>query len=156
MTRLVITGILPPPIHLENGFEALINVGEESPNVTKHESCQPGANIATNRRSRSSKQWHTAQSTAEPRTLIGGDSIIRNISSRTRMTCCFPQPTISNVNKELRNILMKHKTENRIIIHVGKNDIWKDQSELLKKDFSELFETLQRLEVQSFISHLAH
>ncbi len=111
MTRLVITGILPPPIHLENGFEALINVGEESPNVTKHESCQPGANIATNRRSRSSKQRHTAQSTAEPRTLIGGDSIIRNISSRTRMTCCFPQATISNVNKELRNILMKHKTE---------------------------------------------
>ncbi|XP_058620616.1 uncharacterized protein LOC131532853 [Onychostoma macrolepis] len=41
---------------------------------------------------------------------------------------------------------------NRIIIHVGKNDIRKEQSELLKKDFSELFETLQRLDVQSFIS----
>ncbi len=75
------------------------------------------------------------------------------------MTCCFPQTTISDVNKELRNvskvlrsILMKHKTENRIIIHVGKNDILKDQSELLKKDFTQLFETLQRLEVQSFIS----
>jgi hypothetical protein len=47
---------------------------------------------------------------------------------------------------------MKHKTANRVIIHVGKNDIRKEQSELLKKDFSELFETLQRLEVQSFIS----
>ncbi len=46
---------------------------------------------------------------------------------------------------------MKHKTANRIIIHVGKNDM-KKQSELPKKDFSELFETLQRLEVQSFIS----
>ncbi len=44
---------------------------------------------------------------------------------------------------------MKHKTAYRIIIHVGKNDIWKEQSELLKKDFSELFETLQRLEVSS-------
>ncbi len=32
------------------------------------------------------------------------------------------------------------------------NDIRKGQSELLKQDFSELFETLQRLEVQSFIS----
>ncbi len=46
---------------------------------------------------------------------------------------------------------MKHKTANRIIIHVGKNYM-KKQSELPKKDFSELFETLQRLEVQSFIS----
>ncbi len=49
---------------------------------------------------------------------------------------------------------MKHKTANRVIIHVGKNDIRKEQSELLKKDFTELFETLQRLEVQSFISGL--
>ncbi len=47
---------------------------------------------------------------------------------------------------------MNHKTANRVIIHVGKNDIRKGQSELLKQDFSELFETLQRLEVQSFIS----
>ncbi len=31
------------------------------------------------------------------------------------------------------------------------NDIQKGQSEILKKDFTELFETLQRLEVQSFI-----
>ncbi len=47
---------------------------------------------------------------------------------------------------------MKHKTANRVIIHVGKNDIRIGQSELLKQDFSELFETLQKLEVQSFIS----
>jgi hypothetical protein len=152
ITRLVNTGILQPPIHLENRFEALMNVDEESPNVTKLGSNQPAANIATNRRSRSSRQRHSAQSAAEPRTLIVGDSIIRNISSRTTTTCCFPQATVSDVNKELRNILMKHKTANRVIIHVGKNDIRKEQSELLKKDFSELFETLQRLEVQSFIS----
>jgi lysophospholipase L1-like esterase len=152
MTRLVNTGILPPPIHLENRFEALMNVGEESANVTKHGSNQPAANIATNRRSRSSRQRLSAQSAAEPRTLIVGDAIIRNISSRTTTTYCFPQATVSDVNKELRNILMKHKTANRVIIHVGKNDIRKEQSELLKKDFSELFETLQSLEVQSFIS----
>ncbi len=49
MTRLVNTGNLQPPIHIENRFEALMNVGEESPNVTKHGSNQPAANIATNR-----------------------------------------------------------------------------------------------------------
>ncbi len=120
--------------------------------MTKLGSNQPAANIATNRRSRSSRQRHSAQSAAEPRTLIVGDSIIRNVSSRTATTCCFPQATVSDVNKELRSIVMKHKTANRVIIHVGKNDIRKRQSEMLKQDFSELFETLQRLEVQSFIS----
>ncbi len=155
MTRLVNTGILQPPIHLENRFEALMNVDEESQNVTKLGSNQPAANIATNRRSRSSRQRHSAQSAAEPRTLIVGDSIIRNVSTRTTTTCCFPQATVSDVNKELRSIvMMKHKTANRVIIHVGKNDIRKGQSEMLKQDFSELFETLQRLEVQSFISGL--
>ncbi len=89
MTRLANTGILPPPIHLENRYEALMNVGEESPNVTKLGSNQPAANIATNRRSRLNRQRHSAQSADEPRTLIVGDSIIRKISSRTTTTCCF-------------------------------------------------------------------
>ncbi len=121
MARFVNTGILQPHIHLENRLEALMNVGEESPNVTKHGSNQPAANIAKNRGSRSSRQRHSAQSTAEPRTQIVGDSIIRNISSRTTTTCCFPQATVSDVTKEHRNILMKHKKANQIIIHVGKN-----------------------------------
>ncbi len=56
MTRLVSTGILQPPIHLENRFETLMNVDEESQNMTKLGSNQPAANIATNRRSRSSRQ----------------------------------------------------------------------------------------------------
>ncbi|XDV19366.1 hypothetical protein PO909_024850, partial [Leuciscus waleckii] len=89
---------------------------------------------------------------AEPRTLIVGDSIIRNISSRDTTTCCLSQATTSDINRELQNILMKHKTANRLIIHVGKNDIHKEQSELLKKDFNELFETLKILKVQTFIS----
>ncbi|KAL0151420.1 hypothetical protein M9458_053206, partial [Cirrhinus mrigala] len=132
MTRLAKTGILPPPIQLENRLEALMNVGEESPNVIEHGSYEPAANIAANRRSMSNRQRHSAQSAAELRTLIVA--------------------TVSDVNRELQNILMKHKTAYRIIIHVGKNDIEKEQSELLKKDFSELIETLRRLEVQPFIS----
>ncbi len=143
MTRLANTGILPPPIHIENRFEALMNVGEENLSAIEHGSYQPAANIATNRCSRSSRQQHSAQSAADPRTLIVGDSIIRKISSRTTTTCYFPQATVSNVNRDFWNILMKRKTANRIIIHVGKNDFWKEQSELLKRDFSELLETLK-------------
>ncbi len=109
-----------------------MNVGEESPNVIEHGSYQPAANIATNRRSRSSRQRHSAQSAPEPRTLIVGDSI-RSISSRTTTTCCFPQATVSDVNKELQNILLKHKTANQIIIHVGKNDIQKERQNSLRR-----------------------
>ncbi|XDV16393.1 hypothetical protein PO909_016130 [Leuciscus waleckii] len=155
LTRIANTGLLPTPIHLENRFEVLMNVNEESPNVMnviEHRLNQPVANTDANWRSRSSRQRHSAQSAAEPRTLIVGDSIIRNISSRDTTTCCLPQATTSDINRELQNILMKHKTENRLIIHVGKNDIHKEQSELLKKDFNELFETLKRLKVQTFIS----
>ena len=121
-------------------------------NVIEHRLNGPVANTDANWRSRSSRQRHSAQSAAEPRTLIVGDSIIRNISNRDTTTCCLPQATTSDINRELQNILMKHKTANRLIIHVGKNDIHKEQSELLKKDFNELFETLKRLKVQTFIS----
>ncbi len=69
--------------------------------MTKHGSNQPAANIATDRCSSSNRQRHSAKSAAEPRTLIVGDSIISNMSSRTTTTCCFPQSTVSGVNKEL-------------------------------------------------------
>jgi len=121
-------------------------------NVIEHRLSQPVANTDANWCSKSSRQRHSAQSTAENSTLRVGESIIRNISSRVTTTCCLPQATTSDVNGELQNILMKHKTANRLIIHVGKNDIHKEQSELLKKDFNELFETLKRLKVQTFIS----
>lgn len=155
MTRISNTDFLPPPIHLENRFEVLMNMSEEFPNVinvTEHRSNQPAANTVANCRSRSSRQRHSAQSASEPRTLILGDSVIRNISNRDSTTCCLPQATVSDVNRELQNILMKHKTVNRVVIHVGKNDIHKEQSELLKRDFNKLFETLRTVKVQPFIS----
>ncbi len=51
MIRLVSTGILQPPIHLENRIETLMNVDEASQTMTKLGSNQPAANIATERSS---------------------------------------------------------------------------------------------------------
>ncbi|KAL0147714.1 hypothetical protein M9458_056992 [Cirrhinus mrigala] len=53
----------------------------------------------------------------EPASLLNG----RSSSERSRAQ--------DSDNGELQNILMKHKTANRIIIHVAKNDIRKEQLE---------------------------
>jgi len=50
------TDLLPPPIHLENRFEVLMN--EESFNEIEHRLNQP---VASNANSRSSKQQHSAK-----------------------------------------------------------------------------------------------
>jgi len=49
--------------------------------------------------------------------------ITRTIRSRTTNKCYFPKTAVSGVNRELLNILMKHKTANFVIFHVEKSDI---------------------------------
>ncbi|XP_073792157.1 uncharacterized protein [Danio rerio] len=139
-------------IQLQNRYEVLSNMGKESPNAVRQRSHDSATNSAWNRGSRPTRQRHSAPIATEIRTLVVGDSIIKNFRSKSTMTYCFPHATVSDVNKELEEILKKHNTAKRIIIHVGKNDIRKEQSELLKKDFCELLETAERLKVQPFIS----
>ncbi|KAI5619394.1 gastrula zinc finger protein XlCGF28.1-like [Silurus asotus] len=64
-TRVANIGIPPPPVQLENRFEALMSVGEESPNVNGHRSHQPVANRA-NRRSIKYRQRCSTQTAAKP------------------------------------------------------------------------------------------
>ncbi|XP_073800266.1 uncharacterized protein [Danio rerio] len=139
-------------IQLQNRYEVLSNMGEDSPNAVRQRSHDSAINFALNRGSRPTRQRHSAPIATEIRTLIVGDSIIKNFRSRDTMTYCFPHATVSDINKELENILRKHETAKRIIIHVGKNDIRKEQSELLKRDFCKLLETVERLKIQPFIS----
>ncbi|KAK0150509.1 hypothetical protein N1851_008387 [Merluccius polli] len=71
------------------------------------------------------RQGFVPQQAAEPDTLIVGDSAIRDIHSK-KIKTYFP----------------------------GFNDIRQEQSELLKRDFTKLFDTLDKLDIKSFFSGL--
>ncbi|CAI5657098.1 unnamed protein product [Oreochromis niloticus] len=67
-------------------------------------------------------------------TLVLGDSIIRNVRMRGALTLSFPGATVVDIVDRIPNILASHPQANRLIIHIGTNDIPKQQSELLKLD----------------------
>uniref|UniRef100_A0AAZ1XXC3 SGNH hydrolase-type esterase domain-containing protein n=1 Tax=Oreochromis aureus TaxID=47969 RepID=A0AAZ1XXC3_OREAU len=85
-------------------------------------------------------------------TLVLGDSIIRNVRMRGALTLSFPGATVVDIVDRIPNILASHPQANRLIIHIGTNDIPKQQSELLKLDFLQLFSLLGQLQVSAFIS----
>uniref|UniRef100_A0AAZ1XTZ8 SGNH hydrolase-type esterase domain-containing protein n=1 Tax=Oreochromis aureus TaxID=47969 RepID=A0AAZ1XTZ8_OREAU len=82
-------------------------------------------------------------------TLVLGDSIVRNVRMRGALTLSFPGATVVDIVERIPNI---HPQANRLIIHIGTNDIPKQQSELLKLDFLQLFSLLGQLQVSAFIS----
>ncbi|CAI5670364.1 unnamed protein product [Oreochromis niloticus] len=79
--------------------------------------------------------------------LVLGDSIVRNVRMRGALTLSFPGATVVDIVDRIPNILASHPQANRLIIHIGTNDIPKQQSELLKLDFLQLFSLLGQLQV---------
>lgn len=53
-------------------------------------------------------------------------------------TYCFPDKMVCDTTEKIPEILSAHQTVNKIIVHVGANDISKEQSEMLKHYFVEL------------------
>ncbi|CAI5670161.1 unnamed protein product [Oreochromis niloticus] len=80
------------------------------------------------------------------------DSIVRNVQMRGALTLSFPGATVVDIVDRIPNILASHPQANRLIIHIGTNDIPKQQSELLKLDFLQLFSLLGQLQVSALIS----
>lgn len=79
-----------------------------------------------------------------PTTAIIGDSITRKIRFFNSATHCFPGATVHKITDKLPGLFQTfpHSVE-RLIIHVGTNDVTKRQSELLKGDFNTLFAALK-------------
>lgn len=87
-----------------------------------------------------------------PTTLVIGDSIVRHVRMKGAFTMSFPGATVSDITGKIPDILSSHPQTKRIIIHAGANDIAKQQSELLKRDFSHLFNIVSQSQVAVFIS----
>uniref|UniRef100_A0AAX7TMW2 SGNH hydrolase-type esterase domain-containing protein n=1 Tax=Astatotilapia calliptera TaxID=8154 RepID=A0AAX7TMW2_ASTCA len=115
-----------------------------------HSRSPPGASPSEHPRCRGAGVSDGQQPPVAPplSTLVLGDSIVRNVRMRGALTLSFPGAIVDRIP----NILASHPQVNRIIIHIGTNDIPKQQSELLKLDFLQLFSLLGQLQVSAFIS----
>ena len=87
-----------------------------------------------------------------PSTLIIGDSIVRNVSVHGAHTLFFPGATVQTITDKVPDIIKSYPEVDRVVIHVGTNDIQKQQSELLKRDFISLFNVLKQSSKRVHIS----
>ncbi|CAJ1074280.1 unnamed protein product [Xyrichtys novacula] len=85
-------------------------------------------------------------------TLVIGDSIIQNVRLRGAFTLFFPGATVADITAKIPSALNSHPQVNRVVIHVGTNDTSRQQSKLLKHDFTQLFNELSRPQLRVFIS----
>uniref|UniRef100_A0A3Q1IXP2 SGNH hydrolase-type esterase domain-containing protein n=1 Tax=Anabas testudineus TaxID=64144 RepID=A0A3Q1IXP2_ANATE len=79
-----------------------------------------------------------------PTLLIIGDTIIRDVLPKSKNCLCFPQVTVSDLMAKLPDLMKINPTQSRVVIQIGSNDIKHGSSELLKKDFLQLFDLLKR------------
>ncbi|KAK0147428.1 Zinc finger MYM-type protein 1 [Merluccius polli] len=87
-----------------------------------------------------------------PTTLVIGDSIVRHVRMRGAFTMAFPGATVADITGKIPDILSSYPQARRIIIHAGANDIARQQSELLKQGFINLFNSVSQSQVTVFIS----
>nr|XP_033484028.1 wiskott-Aldrich syndrome protein family member 2-like [Epinephelus lanceolatus]XP_033500530.1 wiskott-Aldrich syndrome protein family member 2-like [Epinephelus lanceolatus] len=85
-------------------------------------------------------------------TLLIGDGAISGINHGRIQTCCCPSATVSEITTLLPKVLSTHRGVKQLIVHVGAVDIRKEQTEVLKRDFTKFFKELDKVEVKAFIS----
>ena len=74
-----------------------------------------------------------------PTTLVVGDSITRGIRFLNAISHCIPGVTVPRILEKLPGLLSSLPSSiNRVVVHVGCNDVVRRPSELLKKDFCDL------------------
>ena len=136
----------PEPLKLWNRFECLQDVREVFPREKTQNRQRANHN---NRKTGTDKKQHSAP--VHPTTLILGDSTVRLLNGERMIVCCFPNVSVSDTKNKLAELVSKYTTIKRIIVHVGANDIYKEQL-YVQQDFKELFSALFELGLQTFIS----
>ncbi|XP_073776872.1 uncharacterized protein [Danio rerio] len=77
------------------------------------------------------------------------DSIVRHVraaSSKANkvLTFCFPGSRVKNISTQITTILAAAESPGVVVLHVGTNNTGLRQSDILKKDFRSLIETVLR------------
>ena len=55
---------------------------------------------------------------------------------------------VSDINQKLATIILENPKISQIIVHAGFNDIQREQSELLKRDYTDLLDTLDKIHIK--------
>lgn len=83
--------------------------------------------------------------------LLIGDGAVANVNMSNMNTLSVPSATVHDITIKIQDVL-KRQNPDKLILHVGAVDTQKQQSELLKKDFNDLFKTLEKVTIPIFIS----
>lgn len=91
-------------------------------------------------------------SPSPPATIIIGDSTVRYVSVNNAHTVVFPGATVAVITEKIQEVMTSFPAADSLIVHAGTNDVRKQQSELLKRDFIQLFGVLKHLHYSVSIS----
>uniref|UniRef100_A0A3B5KK35 SGNH hydrolase-type esterase domain-containing protein n=1 Tax=Xiphophorus couchianus TaxID=32473 RepID=A0A3B5KK35_9TELE len=91
-----------------------------------------------------------------PKVLIVGDEAVNGIShvcnpKKTRVIS-FPGDTVSGLTLKVLSLTADQPDIESLVVHVGANDVAKQKSEILKKDFNILLKTMRMLKIKLFLS----
>uniref|UniRef100_A0A3B5LMQ6 SGNH hydrolase-type esterase domain-containing protein n=1 Tax=Xiphophorus couchianus TaxID=32473 RepID=A0A3B5LMQ6_9TELE len=91
-----------------------------------------------------------------PKVLIVGDEAVNGIShvcnpKKTRVIS-FPGDTVSDLTRKVLSLTADQPDIESLVVHVGANDVAKQKSEILKKDFNILLNTMGKLKMKLFLS----
>uniref|UniRef100_A0A3B3W1V4 SGNH hydrolase-type esterase domain-containing protein n=1 Tax=Poecilia latipinna TaxID=48699 RepID=A0A3B3W1V4_9TELE len=91
-----------------------------------------------------------------PRVLIVGDETVNGIShvcnpKKTRVVS-FLGDTVSDLTRKVLSLTADQPNIETLVVHVGANDLAKQKSEILKKDFNILLDTLGKFKTKLFLS----
>lgn len=145
-----------PKIKLSNRYLPLQEVTEDNKQTKKKDNVNSEITLQnTEHEVKTQQQESTTVPKVKAKVMLLGDGAISNINTSKFVTRSFPSATVSDITNLLPEELRKHPLISQLIIHVGAVDISKGESEILKKDFNTLFETLDCVDkdsIQIYIS----
>uniref|UniRef100_A0A3P9PC73 SGNH hydrolase-type esterase domain-containing protein n=1 Tax=Poecilia reticulata TaxID=8081 RepID=A0A3P9PC73_POERE len=98
----------------------------------------------------------TRKTKGMPRVLIVADEAVNGIShvcnpKKTRVIS-FLGDTVSDLTRKVLSLTTDQPNIETLVVHVGANDLAKQKSEILKKDFNILLDTMGKLKMKLFLS----
>uniref|UniRef100_A0A3Q3FN22 Uncharacterized protein n=1 Tax=Labrus bergylta TaxID=56723 RepID=A0A3Q3FN22_9LABR len=141
----------PPPqinVELQNRYSPLLQSPGSSSGFLSSDTRVRTENISKSKR---------LQGKLKPglETLIVGDFAVKDVQrmcGKNTEVLCFPRDMISDLAERILHIVAEHPTVKNVILHIWSNDGTKQQSKVLKQDFTGLLRMVSPLDVDMFIS----